>query len=126
MEARVFGVVLLGAAWIGLCEGIPYDLFYSYGYQFGDTVLERGDDVSSNEVSLDVPIVYYDQRYNSIFVSTTILFAFSLFFSTTLFLRCSVLQHISLLHKATLVVSLELDTRMKTLGNNALYTSRFI
>lgn len=80
MEARVFGVVLLGAAWIGLCEGIPYDLFYSYGYQFGDTVLERGDDVSSNEVSLDVPIVYYDQRYNSIFVSTTILFAFSLFF----------------------------------------------
>lgn len=116
----MFGVVLLGAAWIGLCEGIPYDLFYSYGYQFGDTVLERGDDVSSNEVSLDVPIVYYDQRYNSIFVSTTILFAFSLFFPTTLFLRCS------LLHKATLVVSLELDTRMKTLGNNALYTSRFI
>lgn len=65
----MFGVVLLGAAWIGLCEGIPYDLFYSYGYQFGDTVLERGDDVSSNEVSLDVPIVYYDQRYNSIFVN---------------------------------------------------------
>lgn len=76
----MFGVVLLGAAWIGLCEGIPYDLFYSYGYQFGDTVLERGDDVSSNEVSLDVPIVYYDQRYNSIFVSIPPYFLLLVFF----------------------------------------------
>lgn len=63
------GVVLLAAAWIGLCQGISYDLFYSYGYQFGDVVLERGDDVSSNEISLDVPIVFYDQRYNRIFVN---------------------------------------------------------
>lgn len=76
----MFGVVLLGAAWIGLSEGIPYDLFYSYGYQFGDTVLERGDDVSSNEVSLDVPIVYYDQRYNSIFVSIPPYFLLKLVF----------------------------------------------
>lgn len=83
----MLGVVLLGAAWISLCEGISYDLFYSYGYQFGDEVLERGDDVSSNEISLDVPIVFYDQRYNSIFVSTTMLFAFSLsFFSDNPFL----------------------------------------
>lgn len=40
MEVWVFGVVLLGVVWIGLCEGIFYDLFYFYGYQFGDMVLE--------------------------------------------------------------------------------------
>lgn len=99
MEARVFGVVLLGAAWIGLCEGISYDLFYSYGYQFGDVVLERGDDVSSNEISLDVPIVFYDQRYNRIFVSTTMFFALVFFFDNP-FLICLVKQHISQLHEA--------------------------
>lgn len=68
MEARV--LVLLGAVCVGVCQGLSYDLFYSYGQQFGDEVLDRADDVSSDEIVLDVPLLFYDQRYSSVFVST--------------------------------------------------------
>ena len=68
MEARV--LVLLGAVCVGVCQGLSYDLFYSYGQQFRDEVLDRADDVSSDEIVLDVPLLFYDQRYSSVFVST--------------------------------------------------------
>lgn len=112
----MFVVVLLGAAWIGLCEGISYDLFYSYGYQFGDVVLERGDDVSSNEISLDVPIVFYDQRYNRIFVSTTMFFALVFFFDNPFLYVWLNNTFNSQLHEAawTCLWIQGLDTRIKT------------
>lgn len=73
MEARVFfelGVLVLGILCTSVCVGVPYDLFYSYGLKYGDAVLERTDDVSSNEIMLNAPVVFYDQRYNSLFVSS--------------------------------------------------------
>ncbi|KAJ8309420.1 hypothetical protein KUTeg_014294 [Tegillarca granosa] len=49
--------------------GISYRLLFPFGEEKGDTVLQAGDDVSSNEIQLKTPIVFFDQRYSSIYVN---------------------------------------------------------
>ncbi|XP_047498425.1 nidogen-like [Penaeus chinensis] len=44
--------------------------FYHFGRDAGDTSLPPFDDISSPEISLRVPIVFFDQVYNSIFVNS--------------------------------------------------------
>lgn len=43
--------------------------FYNFGQDAGDTSLPPFDDISSPEISLRVPIIFFEQVYNSIFVS---------------------------------------------------------
>lgn len=52
--------------------GVSFRMLFPFGEEEGDTVLQTGDDVSSNEIQLKTPIVFYDQRYSSIYVSILI------------------------------------------------------
>ncbi|KAK3092564.1 hypothetical protein FSP39_004468 [Pinctada imbricata] len=49
---------------------VPDQLFFPYGTDVGDSVLTPGDDISSDEIFLQTPIVFYNQRYGSIFVNS--------------------------------------------------------
>lgn len=52
---------------------IDRDNFYSYG--IGDSILSgNSDDVSSQEIALKTPYVYYGKVYKSIFVSISSIF----------------------------------------------------
>lgn len=62
------GLVLLLAASV---SAITRDQFYPYGHGV-DQRLPRGAEVSSPEIGLSVPIVFYGETYESIFVSTFI------------------------------------------------------
>lgn len=53
----------------GCSLAVPFSLFFPSGEDRGDRVLRAGDDVSSDEIALQTPIAYYDDRYSSIFVS---------------------------------------------------------
>ncbi len=48
---------------------------YSFGEDHGDTTLPVGDDLSSAEFQLQVPIAYYEQMHSSIFVSVSMFFS---------------------------------------------------
>ena len=43
---------------------------YRYGTEAGDKKLPSFDETSSQEISLQTPIIYYGHTYDSIFVST--------------------------------------------------------
>ena len=66
LQLRIFVTLCSFCTFI---SGVPLKLFYPFGTDVGDTVLTKGDDISSDEVFLTVPIVFYDQRYSSIYVS---------------------------------------------------------
>jgi len=51
-------------------------VLYPKGQEHGDSKLAVGDDVSSNEVQLEIPIAFYDDYYPSIFVNTNGLLSF--------------------------------------------------
>lgn len=53
----------------GCSLAVPFSLFFPSGEDRGDRVLRAGDDVSSDEIALQTPIAYYDDRYSSIFVN---------------------------------------------------------
>ncbi|KAK7791449.1 hypothetical protein R5R35_010931 [Gryllus longicercus] len=55
--------------------GIPRDLLYNYGPTEDDKVL-KGYSVSSTDVHLEVPIVFYGETYDYIFVNTHGLISF--------------------------------------------------
>ncbi|XP_022236420.1 nidogen-2-like, partial [Limulus polyphemus] len=66
MEILLFSVLLvLGSH--QLVESISRDELYPYGDQ--DDFLPQSDDVSSLEVQITVPIVFYEIVYRSIFVN---------------------------------------------------------
>lgn len=48
---------------------LPHEKLYPYGDQVQDNRLPSGDEVSSPEIQLSVPIVFYENVYSSIFVS---------------------------------------------------------
>jgi hypothetical protein len=48
---------------------VPFSLFFPSGEGRGDTILQTGDDISTNEIPLNTPIAYYDGTYSSIYVS---------------------------------------------------------
>jgi len=54
---------------VSLCSAFPRELLYPHGTG-EDQVLPRDqDEASSPEISLKVPIVFYGETYNSIYVS---------------------------------------------------------
>ena len=57
--------------------------FYPYDVQQGDERLPVGDDISSSEVQLVVPITFYESLHTSLYVSTQISFLSS---SVTIFI----------------------------------------
>ncbi len=53
----------------GNLEAISKQDLFPYGIQLGDERLQVGDDISSSEIQLNVPVVFYESFHNSIFVS---------------------------------------------------------
>ncbi|XP_052256418.1 nidogen-1-like [Dreissena polymorpha] len=51
-------------------DAVPLRLFYPYGESRGDETLDRGDDVSSQEIQLTTPMFFYDGFYPSVFVNS--------------------------------------------------------
>lgn len=50
-------------------SGVPKNLFYPFGSEASDFVLQQGDDVSSNEFPLNTSIAFFDKYYRSLYVS---------------------------------------------------------
>ncbi|XP_021357021.1 nidogen-2-like [Mizuhopecten yessoensis] len=50
-------------------KAVSMKLLFPFGEQRGDTFLDPGDDISSDEVPLTVPIVFYDKTYYSVYVN---------------------------------------------------------
>lgn len=69
---------------IGVVRGFPKHLLYRHGYGF-DQHLPKQDEVSSPEIKLAVPIVFYNEKYSSIFVS------YSFFYYTSRYIKNDVL-----------------------------------
>ena len=64
---RVF-VFCLPFCYSLLISSLPVQQLYPFG-QRDDQLLPVGDEVSSPEIHLSIPIVFYENEYNSIFVS---------------------------------------------------------
>jgi hypothetical protein len=64
----VFGIFLV-FCFLGCISAVPFSLFFPSGEGRGDTILQTGDDISTNEIPLNTPIAYYDGTYSSIYVS---------------------------------------------------------
>ena len=79
---------------VGKLQALSKTDFYPYGVQQGDERLPVGDDISSSEVQLVVPISFYESLHTSLYVSTRISFylLLLLFYSYQ-----SCLVHISLI-----------------------------
>ena len=86
---------------VGKLQALTKTDFYPYGVQQGDERLPVGDDISSSEVQLVVPISFYESLHTSLYVSTQISFLSSSF--TIFYSYQSCLVHIS-------VVDWTLDT----------------
>lgn len=67
----VFGIFLV-FCFLGCISAVPFSLFFPSGEGRGDKILQTegdGDDISTNEIPLNTPIVYFDGTYSSIYVS---------------------------------------------------------
>ncbi len=66
-------LVLAAAAVLsaGGADALARTDLYPYGVQQQDQRLPVGDDISSSEVQLTVPISFYERLYTSLYVSTT-------------------------------------------------------
>jgi hypothetical protein len=51
---------------------VPRDLLYPYGPEAFDRQLPSEDEGSSPEIQLTVPIAFFDEIYNSIYVSISL------------------------------------------------------
>lgn len=71
MELRGFLLysALLATLLVAPSQAVLKSYFYRFGEDAGDTPLPDEDEVSSPETSLRVPIVFFGQIYDSIFVS---------------------------------------------------------
>lgn len=54
---------------VSLCSAIPRELLYPHGAGEDQVLPQDQDEASSSEISLKVPIVFYGETYNSIYVS---------------------------------------------------------
>ena len=63
-------VPLLSVWWLFVVAADPDDGFYPYGPANDDVALPKDDDVSSPEIRLSVPVTFYGEKYNSLYVST--------------------------------------------------------
>ncbi|XP_076463392.1 nidogen-1-like [Babylonia areolata] len=61
--------VLIGVVLAGGLEAVPQQLMYPYGREYGDQVLPPEDDISSDEISLSEPVVFFDTAYKSLYVN---------------------------------------------------------
>ena len=78
---------------VGKLQALSKTDFYPYGVQQGDERLPVGDDISSSEVQLVVPISFYESLHTSLYVSTQHLILSSSF--SFLFLSIMSCTHIS-------------------------------
>ncbi|XP_048259530.1 nidogen-1-like [Haliotis rufescens] len=51
-------------------SGVPKKLFYPFGSEASDFVLQQGDDVSSNEFALNTSIAFFDQYYRTLYINS--------------------------------------------------------
>lgn len=61
--------VVLAPLLLGLAEALQRGFLYPHGRGVPDKILPPQDDVSSPELFLRTPIVFYGEVYNSIYVS---------------------------------------------------------
>ncbi|KAK7504329.1 hypothetical protein BaRGS_00004633 [Batillaria attramentaria] len=60
------------AAVMVVVGGVPQQLMYPFGPDVDDKILPPNDDVSSDEIALSVPIVFFDSTFDSIYVSMSV------------------------------------------------------
>lgn len=71
-SAGAFLIVLC----VSLCSAIPRELLYPHGAGEDQVLPQDQDEASSPEISLKVPIVFYGETYNSIYVNSNGLLSF--------------------------------------------------
>ena len=62
-------IFVLFCSTVGTTLGLDRSFLYPHGRGVPDKILPPQDDVSSPELVLKTPIVFYDDTYHSIFVS---------------------------------------------------------
>ena len=62
------GVLVVMAMLACRLSAVPQQLMYPYGPQHGDRSLPPSDDFSSDEIELDIPVVFFDTAFQSIYV----------------------------------------------------------
>lgn len=75
MRFTKFSILLFFFTWdkILLSKAIILPNFYPFGPNEGDQIVPRGDDSSSENLSISTPIAFFGKSYTSLFVSTTLL-----------------------------------------------------
>ncbi|KAJ9588281.1 hypothetical protein L9F63_018354, partial [Diploptera punctata] len=68
--------VLLVCCLLRACSAIPRDLLYPHGTGIDKILPQDQDEASSPELTLQVPIVFYGETYNSIYVNSNGLLSF--------------------------------------------------
>lgn len=63
-------LAMLLAASLSSVLAVSPQLFYPYGPRQGDESLPPADDISTDEIQLSVPIVFFNSSFSSIYVST--------------------------------------------------------
>ena len=71
-KKRLPRLLLLALVAAGGCQGLPSSRLYGYGEGWLDQRLPAADEVASAEFHLRTPVVFYGQRYKSLFVSTAL------------------------------------------------------
>ncbi|KAF7287931.1 hypothetical protein GWI33_000273 [Rhynchophorus ferrugineus] len=70
-------VLCLLSSFLAICHGLPLNLLYDTDVE-GIRYLQKTNDVSSNEITLKVPVVFYGVKYDTIFVNDNGLVSFQL------------------------------------------------
>ncbi|GFO27398.1 nidogen-1, partial [Plakobranchus ocellatus] len=64
----VAGLLAL-ATLLPVSQAVDRSLFYPFGTRNSDTILNPGDDTSSDRIDLAVPIIFYNKSYSSLYVN---------------------------------------------------------
>ncbi|KAF2367526.1 EGF domain [Trinorchestia longiramus] len=68
MQSLLVWIVVMLVATSGT-QSLPYERLYSHGESWGDRPLPPSDEVSSSEVPLRVPFLFYGASYSSLFIN---------------------------------------------------------
>lgn len=77
-------------ALLACASAVTRDQFYPHGPGYLDQNLPRGSEVSSPEISLKVPIKFYGETYDTIFVSSFYDLSFGVAWSTDVMVAISI------------------------------------
>ncbi|MPC49424.1 hypothetical protein E2C01_043223 [Portunus trituberculatus] len=91
VPAYLLPLVLLALFLAAPSHSVPKSYFYRFGENAGDSPLPDEDEVSSPEIGLRVPVVFFGRIYQSIFLLRDFSLSKVIFLETPLYVHCFVI-----------------------------------